>query len=333
MRKYIDIGANMLDDMYSGMYNGKTYHAADPDAVLQRAAARGVERLIVTAGSVQETADALSFCTSRSGRTDIPELYSSAGVHPTRCTGLSSADVSVLAGHVAKSGRHVGGPIAAVGELGIDHDRLHFCAADAQAAGFEAQLRGIAAEAGGECGGCIPLPLFLHLRGDEAASTTFFDILQRTRGLWSARGGVVHSFTGTADDVKRILEFGLSISVNGVSFRTAENIEVSTLIPEDRFMVETDAPWCDIRPTHPSYALLTAARDRLKKEANGVEPADLATPQTCRKDKFKEGFAVKGRNEPGTIADVLLVAAEARHADPTVLAEFAYQNTMKMFFP
>jgi len=327
MRKYIDIGANMLDDMYSGMYGGKTYHEPDPDAVLQRSFNRGVVRTIVTAGCVQETLDALTFCTSRSGRTDIPELYSTAGVHPTRCSGLSESDVSVLTEQAAKHGRHVGGPIVAFGEFGIDHDRLRFCNAKAQASGFEAQMRGFGAD------GTIPLPLFLHMRGDESASTTFFDVMQRTRGLWSKHGGVVHSFTGTADDVKRILDFGLSISVNGVSFRTEDNIKVSTLVPVDRLMIETDAPWCDIRPTHPSYALLTSARDSMMKEAKGSPAPDLVSPPVCRKDKFKVGCSVKGRNEPGTIADVLLVLAESRHVDPTSLAEQIFQNTMRMFFP
>lgn len=319
----------MLDDMYQGVYNGRECHAPDVDAVLRRAHAHHVSHVIVTAGTVQETTDALAFCAARAGQPDLPALYSTAGVHPTRCRDLDAAGVAALAETVAAHGRHVGGRIVALGECGIDHDRLHFCPAAAQAAGFEVQLRGLA----GPGAGALPLPLFLHYRGDSssAAGTVFFDVLQRTRGLWGARGGVVHSFTGTADDVARIVELGLAFSVNGVSFRTAESIAASTLIPAERLLLETDAPWCDIRPTHPSFPLLQAARARLLAR-EGDDNSDLAPIPTCRRDRFRDGCAVKGRNEPATIADVLLVAAEARHADPTLLAQQAYNNTISMFF-
>lgn len=48
-------------------------------------------------------------------------------------------------------------------------------------------------------------------------------------------------------------------------------------------MLETDCPWCDIKPTHPSYPYVKTKFDSVKKE------------------KYKEGFMVKGRNEPSTI--------------------------------
>lgn len=328
-RSYIDIGANMLDEMYQGVYHGHANHAPDVDAVLERAHARGVTHLIVTAGTVEETAAGVAFCAARAGRPGTPALYSTAGVHPTRCSSLGATDVAALAATVAAHGRHVGGRVVALGEMGIDHDRLQFCPAAAQAAGFEAQLRGLA----GPGAAALPLPLFLHYRGAPAsAGTAFFDVLQRTRGLWGARGGVVHSFTGTADDVARVLALGLAVSVNGVSFRTREGIAASTLVPADRLLLETDAPWCDIRPTHPSHALLQAARARLLAQADDADAPDLAPIPTCRRDRFREGCAVKGRNEPATIPDVLLVAAEARHEDPTVLAQQAYNNTISMFF-
>ena len=327
-RTYIDIGGNMLDDMYRGVYNGREYHAPDIDAVLQRAYAHHVSRIIVTAGTVQETTDALAFCAAHGTQPGVPELYSTAGVHPTRCGDLDAAAVATLAATVAAHGRHVGGRIVALGECGIDHDRLHFCPAAAQASGFEMQLRGLVAPGAD----ALPLPLFLHYRGDSSsAGTAFFDVLQRTRGLWGARGGVVHSFTGTADDVARIVALGLSLSVNGVSFRTRESIAASTLIPAERLLLETDAPWCDIRPTHPSFPLLQAARARLLAQP-GADTSDIAPIPTCRRDRFQAGCAVKSRNEPATIADVLLVAAEARHADPTALAQQAYDNTINMFF-
>ena len=52
-----------------------------------------------------------------------------------------------------------------------------------------------------------------------------------------------------------------------------------------------------------------------------------------KKEKFAPGKAVKGRNEPGTIVQVMEVVAAVRGQDKHVLAEQIYSNTMRMFFP
>ena len=50
-----DIGANLTDTMYEGEYHGKTKHAKDLSSVLDRAFGNGVERIIVTGGSLEES--------------------------------------------------------------------------------------------------------------------------------------------------------------------------------------------------------------------------------------------------------------------------------------
>ena len=52
-----------------------------------------------------------------------------------------------------------------------------------------------------------------------------------------------------------------------------------------------------------------------------------------KKEKFVAGKAVKGRNEPGTIVQVMEVVAAVRGQDMYTLAEQIYSNTMRMFFP
>ena len=99
---------------------------------------------------------------------------------------------------------------------------------------FEAQLV-LAQETG--------LPMFLHSRD---CGLDFVDIMERHRDKLST-GGVVHSFTGSAEELQRLLALGLHISVNGASLRTAEQIEVVKTVPVERLMIETDSPWCDIR--------------------------------------------------------------------------------------
>ncbi len=62
-----DIGANLLDDMYGGQYNDKPYHPPDLDAVLARAWAAGLQRLIITAGSLAEAKRALELAEKDGG--------------------------------------------------------------------------------------------------------------------------------------------------------------------------------------------------------------------------------------------------------------------------
>ena len=70
------------------------------------------------------------------------------------------------------------------------------------------------------------LPMFLHSR---EVGLDFVEILERNRDKLTT--GVVHSFTGTAEELQRILDLGLYVSVNGASLRTAEQIEVVKTIP------------------------------------------------------------------------------------------------------
>lgn len=59
---FIDIGCNLLDAMYKGQYNGKMYHDNDLTAVLERARAAGIRKMIVTAGNLEEAKEALALC-------------------------------------------------------------------------------------------------------------------------------------------------------------------------------------------------------------------------------------------------------------------------------
>ena len=74
-----DIGANLTDGMFQGRYHGKQHHEPDLDAVLQRSWAAGVEKIIITAGTLSEARHALEL-----SRRDA-RLFCTAGVHPTRC--------------------------------------------------------------------------------------------------------------------------------------------------------------------------------------------------------------------------------------------------------
>eukprot|EP01027_Heterolobosea_sp_BB2_P008424 GEZU01012495.1.p1 GENE.GEZU01012495.1~~GEZU01012495.1.p1 ORF type:complete len:107 (-),score=14.14 GEZU01012495.1:67-387(-) len=90
-------------------------------------------------------------------------------------------------------------------------------------------------------------------------------------------------------------------------------------IPLDRLVIETDAPWCDIRPAHASYQFVKTNNTEITKN---------------HPKKWEKGFMVKGRNEPCNIVQVLEVIAGYRKIDDlAALADQIYNNTCKVFFP
>ncbi|MCO5551116.1 hypothetical protein L7F22_004613 [Adiantum nelumboides] len=186
--RLIDIGANLTDGMFKGIYHGKRYHASDLLAVLQRAWNSGVDRIIVTGGSLEESREALSLAET-DGR-----LFCTVGVHPTRCSefeasGNSEKHLKDLL-ELAKEGV-AKGKVVAIGECGLDYDRLQFCSADIQQRYFEKQF---------SLSETLNLPMFLHMR---AAATDFLSIVERNKHRFAA--GVVHSFTGSAEDREQLL--------------------------------------------------------------------------------------------------------------------------------
>lgn len=137
---YVDIGANLLDSMYQGSYRDKRRHDPDLKMVLDRAWSNHLDRIIITGGTIQESRDGV-----RLAKTD-PRLFATVGIHPTRCSsefGETDAEwEACLEGMrgVIREGM-VDGTVVAVGELGMDYARLHFCDVETQKRGFIAQLQ------------------------------------------------------------------------------------------------------------------------------------------------------------------------------------------------
>jgi len=236
------------------------------------------QRMVVTAGTLADAKEAIALC-SKDER-----LFCTVGCHPTRGTeaveypgGLSAymAELEMVA-------REGGDRVVAVGECGLDYARLQFCPAETQLEVFEAHF-GLAERLG--------KPLFLHLRD---AADAFVPLVRRHKAAVAAGGGgVVHSFDGTAATLDDLLELGLHIGLNGCSLRTEENLAVAARVPAGRLLIETDSPWCDVRPTHASARLagdLPRGIDKKKKGTQGVG-------------------MVKGRNEPANVCTVFRVVA------------------------
>lgn len=107
---------------------------------------------------------------------------------------------------LAKNAKESGEAVA-FGEIGLDYDRLFLTPKEQQLKYFEAQLE-LAVE--------IQLPLFLHSR----AASEDFERLLGAKLPQLPKKGLVHSFTGTLDEMKRVVDLGLDVGVNGCSMKS-----------------------------------------------------------------------------------------------------------------
>ena len=195
----------------------------------------------------------------------------------------------------------------------MDYARTSFCDVPTQQAAFAAQLA-LAAD--------VSMPLFLHLRSAEGeekheGSSAVDDFCAAVAAAPPLpAGGVVHSFDGSAADLAAVLRLGdqFSVGINGCSLRTDDNLTVAASIPLSRLLLETDAPWCDLRPTHAS--------------AVHAPPP----PKAVDKKKWSEGAIVKGRNEPARVAAVAAVVAAVKGVSVEEVAAAAWDNTERLFF-
>jgi TatD DNase family protein len=217
----LDIGANLTHESF--------HH--DLDAVLQRAQAHGVVRLIVTGASSDGSAKALALADAHPGR-----LFATAGVHPHHAVDYDDATDALL----RQLARHPA--VRAVGETGLDYNR-NYSPREVQLQVFERQLQ-IAVDVG--------KPLFLHQRD---AHGDFIALLKRYRDKVPA--AVVHCFTDTGEALRDYLALDCHIGITGWICDERRGTHLRELvreIPANRLMIETDAPYLLPRTVRPQPA-------------------------------------------------------------------------------
>ena len=328
---YVDICANLLDAQFAGIYHGRAAHAGDLVRVLARARAAGVSHAIVVAGSLSEARAARELCQRFAGAPSAPRLSYTCGVHPTRTMELEEVEAAAaMEGEAAAAAASppprlsrdayvaaldaelslgvASGQCVAVGECGLDFDRLDFAPRAVQERHLGLHFA-LAAKHG--------LPLLLHDRNTSGA------LAAALRAQAPRLRGVVHSFTGSAAEAAELLELGLFIGLNGCSLKSAANLEAARTVPLRRLMLETDAPWCEIRRTHAGHAHVRTAFPAVKKEKK--DAADAAA------DAAGGGPCVAGRSEPAHIVQVAEVVAAVHGVGVEEVAAAASANAVALF--
>ncbi|MGI9200290.1 MAG: TatD family hydrolase [Woeseiaceae bacterium] len=256
----IDIGANLTHDSFTD----------DLPDVLERAAAAGVQRLVVTGSSDQGNIDAAELADAHPG-----QLFATAGVHPHHAAEYTDASDELIRSLLLRD------EVVAVGECGLDYFR-NFSPREAQLEAFRSQLD-IAADSA--------MPVFLHQRD---AHDDFVAILEPA--LPRICRAVAHCFTGEATELREYLQMGLWIGITGWICDERRGVHLQEIvgeIPDDRLLIETDAPY--------------------------LMPRSLTPKPKSR------------RNEPANLTEVLRVVAAARGQTEEHVAAITTANAIEFF--
>jgi TatD DNase family protein len=192
------------------------------------------------------------------------DVWASVGIHPHEADGHADMGEAALL-EAAEHPR-----VIAIGETGLDYYYDH-SQRETQKALFRKHIS--VARATG-------LPLIVHTR-DAEDDTLAILAEEMEQGAYPA---LIHCFTATADFARSVLDLGLTISLSGiVTFKNAKDLQaIAAEIPEDRLLVETDAPFLAPVPhrgrvCEPAFTADTA---RFVAGLRGTSPEALAATTT-----------------------------------------------------
>ena len=153
------------------------------------------------------------------------DVWASVGVHPQEADAHAHIDTSKLVARAAHS------RVVAIGETGLDYHYDH-SDREQQRTSFRSHL--VAARE-------ARLPVIVHTRDAEDDTASILSE-EMARGSF---GGVIHCFTASAAFAKMALDLGLFISISGiVTFKNAKDLQATAkTVPQDRLLIETDAPF------------------------------------------------------------------------------------------
>jgi len=239
----------------------------DMEEVVNRAIDTGVAAFMIVGADERSSKRAVRLAESHTG------FYASAGIHPHNARTCSESTLGILC-RLAESPE-----VRAWGEIGLDFNRMYSPQID-QEKWFLKQL---------ECADELNLPVILHERDSNGR---MLEMLKTNHCL--ENGGVVHCFSGNKAQLEQYLDLGLYIGVTGIltmQDRGADLRKLVQLIPPERILIETDAPYLTPSPE--------------KKHTR--------------------------RNEPAFVRSILFKLAETRNEDPEYLSTRIWENTCCLY--
>ncbi len=208
--QYIDTHAHLDGEEFAG----------DFEAMLARAVEAGVSR-IITAGTNVESSEKAIMLTEK-----YPQIFAAVGIHPQEMHNAQKSDIEQIA-ELAKNPK-----VVALGEMGLDFHRSTVYQ-DEQIQGLKRQL---------ELAGELRLPVIIHNR---QSTKEMIEILSE----WVQKSqiktpGVIHCFQENADNARVFLEMGFYLAFGGyIGYPKSLMAEVIKIVPENRLLAETDAPY------------------------------------------------------------------------------------------
>jgi len=212
----------------------------DRDEVIIRCKQEGVDLILNAGSSVETSVKSIALAEK------YELIYAAVGVHPHDAAHMDEETAGVLAALTENK------KVRAIGEIGLDY-HYDFSPRDVQKRRFVEQI---------DLARQLKLPVIIH---DREAHGDVMDIFKKNR--IKEVGGVLHSFSGSAEMALECIKLGMYISISGpITFKNARRtVEAVRKVPLERLLIETDSPYLTPVPhrgkrNYPGYVKFVAEK-------------------------------------------------------------------------
>ncbi len=157
-------------------------------------------------------------------------VFSSAGIHPEGAADAKQKEIDEMLEFISEN-RKI---LVSIGEVGVDY--FHVKDNDKRKRAEEVFVQFI------ELANQLKLPLQIHARNSEEKKTAFTDAIKLLTDN-NARKVVMHSFSGSDEELLHAVEQGYFISISTIICRSSKHKRLAKQIPIDKLLLETDSPW------------------------------------------------------------------------------------------
>lgn len=240
----------------------------DPVSYVERAVSAGVDRMLFCSSGMENSARNEAFAATSE------HLFFAVGVHPHEAQEMTEP-AAAYGERFAASKRMI-----AIGELGLDY--YYDLSPAARQQEVLKDFLSLALD--------LHLPAVIHCRDKDGSDQAYADAF-RILEPFAKKGGrfELHSYAGSVEWLKRFESIGARFGVGGMlTFKRADNIrEAVAAMPQDRILLETDAPYLAPVPhrgkiNHPAFLPYTAAALAQLLGITSDAAAELTTDNACR---------------------------------------------------